>query len=192
MLQADNLQTQLGKPFCELGTVHFCTYKLLILRNQQCTDSLSTFSCTGGRSLMPVLFCQSYPSLFFSPQGLYSEMFFHVNTQWPKDAFFHFSLKYQPHIQRLNYACTSLLLNILYPVPYFFKLLLHAALLKEEEGLIEKTWKFRRQASYRKQEMSSCSIKRKKLNKTKTKCRNSQLRLQFGYSPELLLDIQAC
>lgn len=33
---------------------------------------------------------------------------------------------------------------------------------------------------------------KKKTNKTKTKCRNSQLRPQFGYSCELLLDIQAC
>lgn len=164
MLQADNLQTQLGKPCCELGAVHFCTYRHLILRNQQHADSLSTYSCTGGRSLMPVLFCQSSPSLAFSSQGVYSEMFFHVNTQWPKEAFFlSFSLKYQSHIQKLNCVCTSLLyiINILCPVPYCFKLLLHAALLKEEEGHIEKTWKFRRQASYRKQEMSSCTIKRK-------------------------------
>ena len=52
--------------------------------------------------------------------------------------------------------------NVLCPVTSHFYLLLNAAILKEEEGHVEKNWQFSGQASYRKQEILSCSIKRKK------------------------------
>lgn len=175
MLQADNLQTQLGKPCCELGAVHFCTYRHLILRNQQHADSLSTYSCTGGRSLMPVLFYQSSPSLAFSSQGVYSEMFFHVNTQWPKEAFFFILLPKIPisypkiklcmYISSLHYQ-HSLSCTILFQTPPTCSPSEGRGRSYREDVEIQETSKLQKAGDEQ-------LYHKKKTNKTKTKCRNS-------------------
>lgn len=191
----DNLEAQLGKPSFESGSVP------LVLTN------LSYFNISGaltwlllttplGAGMWPVLLHHHSSSLAFSYSECILKHYLIPTVSNQKRLFSPscsstslISKDWTIHIHLLQITST-LSCNI----P--FLPLLHAALLKEE-GRVEKNWKFRRQVNYRKQELISCSVKRKtgknpSQTTTNKKSWNKSLRPQFGNSSEHLWDAQAC